>query len=48
MSSSNRFTLSAVLLVLGCSLMLAGTRGGELLLIMQKAVLVCLECIGLG
>jgi len=32
----------------GVVLMVYGIRRGELQMIMQKAVVVCLECIGIG
>jgi len=37
-----------VILLLGFSLMILGILRGELHEIMQKAIFVCLECIGIG
>ena len=43
-----RNTLRAAIITVGVMLMAFGIWQGELTAIMRKAVLVCLECIGIG
>ena len=43
-----RRTIGIAILSIGILLIVAGVFRGELNAIMQKAVLVCMECIGLG
>ena len=43
-----RRTIGIAILAAGILLIAAGVFRGELNAIMQKAVLVCMECIGLG
>jgi len=40
--------LPIVILAAGIILMVLGVWRGELQLILQKAIVVCLECIGIG
>ncbi len=37
-----------VLLVVGIALIAAGLTRGEALIVLQKGVKICLECIGIG
>ena len=48
MKAESGARVSLVLFILGVVLMISGIAGGELLTIMSKAILVCLECIGIG
>ena len=45
---SKVFVLQAVVLLLGVVLVAVGISHGELTEIWQKAIIVCLECIGIG
>jgi len=45
---SLRTALPAVILLAGIIMMFFGIWRGELQMILQKAILVCLECIGIG
>jgi len=36
------------LLIIGISFLVAGIIQGDALLVLKKAILVCLECIGIG
>ena len=45
---SKRILASAFLLAVGAALMIAGIKNGELPEIMHKAIIICLECIGIG
>ncbi|MBR4201294.1 MAG: thioredoxin [Oscillospiraceae bacterium] len=40
--------IRAVCLVIGCALIVLGTARGEPDTVLQKAVKLCLECIGIG
>lgn len=40
--------LSGILAGLGILLMLYGIYSGEMAVVLQKAVNICLECIGIG
>jgi len=44
----SRRTLQAALLIVGISMMLLGLLRGESLEILRKAIVVCMECIGIG
>jgi len=48
MSKLMRNILPAFLLLAGVALMALGVMRGELQQILSKAVIVCLECIGIG
>lgn len=45
---NKRRALGIAILVIGILLIAAGVYRGELDAILQKAILVCMECIGLG
>ena len=45
---NKRKVIGIVILIAGILLIAAGVFRGELDAILQKAVLVCMECIGLG
>ena len=40
--------LSAVLLATGLAFMAAGVLRDEAMTVLRKAIMICLECIGLG
>jgi len=40
--------LRALIMLLGLALMLYGLHRGEATTVMQRAITVCLECIGIG
>ncbi|MCL2442894.1 MAG: hypothetical protein FWD13_05440 [Treponema sp.] len=42
------FLVPAFFLFVGAAMVIAGIRNEELSEIMQKAVMICLECIGFG
>lgn len=46
--SRTLFLVRLVLLALACSLIAIGLSQGEALMVLQKAVKICLECIGIG
>jgi len=48
MSKTVRIVLQVLVLIAGIIMMLTGILRGELHLILQKATVVCLECIGIG
>ena len=48
MNRLNKTFLSTAILLAGIIFMIAGINRGELDEIMRKAVVVCLECIGIG
>jgi hypothetical protein len=48
LTRAKRVTLQAVLLGGGVALILAGILTGELIVILRKAIFICLECIGIG
>jgi len=48
MNARSRFILPAGVFMLGAGLMALGIWRDELSVILQKAVVVCLECIGIG
>ena len=43
-----KHALQLVLLITGISMMITGILRGEALEILRKAILICLECIGIG
>lgn len=46
--SRTLFLVRLVLLALACILIAIGLTQGEALVVLQKAVKICLECIGIG
>ena len=48
MNARHRFILPMMIFALGVFLAALGVRAGELPDILQKAIVVCLDCIGLG
>jgi hypothetical protein len=48
MSGIRRKTLPIGLVCLGAVLITAGILSGELPVILRKAIMICLECIGIG
>ena len=44
----NRRYLQTIFLIIGVSMMLLGLLRGEALEILRKAIVVCMECIGIG
>jgi len=48
MAKSIRALIPAAILAAGIIMMVFGILRGELQLIFQKAVVICLECIGIG
>lgn len=49
MTDSRKLLLVRLLLiVLACSAIAVGIMQGEALVVLQKAVKICLECIGIG
>ena len=46
--SRTLFLVRLMLLALACSLIAIGLIQGEALVVLQKAVKICLECIGIG
>ena len=43
-----KYTLQLTLLVAGVCMMILGLLRGEAQEILQKAIVICLECIGIG
>jgi len=48
MSRSLRIALSAALLTIGATMVLLGIFHDEVIVILRKAIYICLECIGIG
>ena len=48
MSNSTRCFARIVILVIACGFIVYGTARGEVEIVLNKAVNICLECIGLG
>jgi hypothetical protein len=48
MNKRKRLILPSVILLLGIALAVTGILRGELREILKKAVVICLECIGIG
>lgn len=48
MKTKQKNILTAALLALSVALITVGVAAGQPALVMQKAVQVCLECIGIG
>jgi len=43
-----RYAAGLLLLAAGAVMMAAGIRNGEMVTVMQKAIRICMECIGIG
>ena len=41
-------TIAAAIIVIGAVFVIVGINRGEVLTVLQKAVYICLECIGIG
>lgn len=48
MDSNKKRILGSGVMIAACMMMLYGTYRGEVSLIWNKAIHICLECIGLG
>ena len=48
MRISKRYLTPALVLTAGAALMALGIKNGELAEIMHKAIILCLECVGIG
>ncbi len=48
MRSAGRSILAAAVLLAGIALVAVGVTRGEAAVVLQKAVVICMECIGLG
>jgi len=48
MSKTIRKIMPAVILAAGIIMMISGIYRGELRVILQKGIVICLECIGIG
>jgi len=47
-SKTSKFVLPVIILSAGIFMMMLGILRGELQMIYQKAILICMECIGIG
>jgi hypothetical protein len=43
-----RFFAGALLLASGALLLAMGIKNGEMVTVMQKAIRICMECVGIG
>lgn len=43
-----KFLPAAALMLIGAAAMLAGAYRGEIETVLRKAVMLCLECVGIG
>ena len=50
MKSNERilYCIGALVLAAGLVLMAVGIQQGEMIVVMQKAIQICMECIGIG
>ena len=48
MTKRGLFWLRLALLAVACGFIAIGASGGEAMIVLQKAVKICLECIGIG
>ena len=48
MSRTRRAALPVILISVGAAMIVLGILSGELIVILRKAIYICLECIGIG
>ena len=48
MSRTRRAALPVILIGIGAAMIVLGILSGELIVILRKAIYICLECIGIG
>lgn len=48
MKKQKKNYLAYTIIALGIALMIAGTLNGEISVVLNKAINICLECIGIG
>lgn len=48
MNSRKKGIFQIITAIVSCAFILYGTLRGEILIVLDKAVHICLECIGLG
>lgn len=48
MNRTRRAAVPIVLICVGAAMIVVGILSGELIVILRKAIYICLECIGIG
>ena len=48
MDSKGKWVVRVMIIITSCAFILYGTARGEIEIVWNKAVNICLECIGLG
>jgi len=48
MTRAARIALPIALMFVGAAMVVLGIFGGEITVILRKAIYICLECIGIG
>lgn len=48
MTEKTRFIIGSAILLVAIFLLAAGIKTGEPLVVLHKAIFICLECIGIG
>ncbi len=43
-----RYILGTLVLAAGAALIIVGVSNGETVIVLQKAIKICMECIGIG